>query len=278
MAPLPGLNVSNGQSTDAGILESHSIGDLNPEHGSYGSSEDETWPAAFGTGYQGTTYGPDIHQGDMPPMNQGGEPIDATPTAHSAPYTRGISQPNLEEPGSYRDSADEVTRQRNALHGLDYGGPRFYNKRAPGGREEPVNYTVDRYDAPNTNDLAQIPGQLKGGSVGGGMGKDTTQGYGHLNSTEEFTRGHSIRIVQHDTVHFDHTLSNSPPRPFNAHVINTGNSFNVDGPYGEVAGDTSTGQQIPWEGRIGNPTTYQQPSQPTVNQPSQGGADEWPAW
>ena len=268
MAPLPGMYGDKPpQVTDQGVLEAHSIGNPDPSHGKFGDTSNQTWPSAFGTGYGGTQYGDDIPVDMVPEFNQGGRKMDVTPTTHQAPYPRGIIQPDLETPGSYAASATALTAQRRALHGISLGAARFFNMFAPGGREAPVDITVDRYSAPNANMLASgIPGQLRQGN--NGVARDTTQAYGKLNeSSEEFNAGHSIRIVQHDTLHFDRSLDNAPPQPFwGRHAIQQTRFDGPDSPYGQVAGDTSTGQQIVWEGRIGTPTSYQQPPEPDVNQ------------
>lgn len=280
MAPLPGMYGDKPpQVTDQGVLEAHSIGKPDPSHGHFGDTSNQSWPSAFGTGYDGTQYGPDIENGDYPEFNQGGHKMDATPTTHQAPYPRGIIQPDLETPGSYASAATLLSEQRKRLHGVALGAARYLNRFAPGGREMPVDITIDRYAAPNANLLSSnVPGQLKQGN--NGAGRDTTQGYGALNSTsEEFNTGHSIRIVQHDTLHFDRSLDYAPPQPFwGRHEIAQSRFDGPDSPYGPVLGNSSTEQQIVWEGRIGTPTAYQQPPEPAVNQSeiNDGSQDVWP--
>lgn len=276
MAPLPGIYGDKPpQVTDQGVLEAHSIGGIDPDHGEFGDTSGQTWPSAYGTGYEGTQYGPDVENGDYPEFYEGGHKMDATPTSHEAPYPRGIIQPDLETPGSYADSATRLSAQRRALHGPSLGAARFFNRFAPGGRESPVDITVDRYDAPNANLLASnVPGQLRQGN--NGVGRDTTQAYGALNDTPEFQAGHSIRVVQHDTLHWDRSLDYAPPQPFwGRHEIAQTRFDGPDSPY-YAMGDTTTGQQVVWEGRIGTPTAYSQPSEPAVNQATSSSEDVWP--
>lgn len=277
LAGLQGLNAQAPQETDQGVLEAHG-GPVDPSHGEYGQEYVPTWPAGYGTGYDGTQYGP---QNGLEPdtslfqTDPSRRTDDYTPSAHGSPYPKGIIQPSLEDPGSYSLSAELLARQRSDIHGTDLGAVGVHT-RAVSGRESPVHYTVDRYTAPNATDLAAVPGQLRQGN--NGIGRDTSQGYGVLNTTPEFQAGHSIRIVQHDTVHFDHTLDNAPPQPFwGKFGLEQATFDGPDSPYGPVGGDTTTGQQVPWEGRIGNPTAYQQPPEPTVVQSPPPGGDAW-AW
>lgn len=275
MAPLAGLTGFDqaSQVTDQGVLEAHG-GPVDPSHGEYGDHLGDSWPSAFGTGYHGAQYGPVVDQGSWPDYNQPGRPLDRTPDTHSAPYPRGLIQPDLESPGSYAQAAQALQAQRTVLHGQDLGGPGVTTRRAPGGHETPVDITVDRYDAPNVNILSQVPGQLRQGN--NGAGRDPDQGYGKLNDTPEFQAGHSIRIVQHDTLHFDRSLDYAPPQPFWGRVpIQQAGFDGPDSPYGQVLGDTSTGQQVVWEGRIGTPTAYAQPPEPAVNQAASQQQDVW---
>jgi hypothetical protein len=275
MAPLAGLTGFNAQApdaTDEGVLEAHG-GPVDPSHGTYGQDFVPTWPAGYGSGYDGTQYGPDIAL-DPRDYQAGasGHGADETPTAHASPYPRGIQQPDYVTPGSYGLVAEQLALQRSQLHGASMGAVEVHN-RAVSGRESPVNYTVDRYSAPNQTGLASVPGQLRQGN--NGAGRDTSQGYGALNSTQEFAEGHSIRIVQHDSAGFDNTLANSPPRPFNVRWPQRQASFDgPDSPYG-IYGDTTTGQQIPWEGHIGDPTAYVQPPETAVGQPAGQAQDTW---
>jgi hypothetical protein len=271
MAPLAGLQPFSAASqvTDQGVLEAHG-GPLDPSHGVPGAADTPTWPAGYGAGYDGTQYGPDTNQDGMSYDAGTGYPGngDKTPSVHGAPYPRGIIQPDLETPGSYAQVADQLAVQRTTLHGTDLGAVGTH-LRGIAGREEPANYTTDRYTAPNATNLAAVPGQLR-------QGKDTSQGYGQLNDNPEFQAGHSMRRVQHDTVHFDRTLEYAGPKPFPGKFpLSQGNFNGPDSPYGPVAGDTSTGQQIPWEGHIGDPTAYSQPVEPTVVQGSPSTGDAW---
>lgn len=287
MAPLQGLIGLDQPSSfmDEGVLEAHAnVGGIDQTHSTVGDASGQKWPAAYGTGYNGEVWGWEASQGEMPEYDQPGYPLDRTPSTHVAPYATGIIQPNLEEPGSYADAATRLAEQQVILHSRGLGGERLTNARSPAGRETEIDTTVDRYDAPNSNVLAtNIPGQLRsvaagGGGVNAGGKSDTTQGYGKLNETEEFQRGHSIRIVQHDTLHFDHTLDNGGHTPFwGRKVIGEAQFNDPNGPYGEVGGDPSKGNQVPWEGRIGFPTSYVQPSEPTVVNPPSGDSDNW-AW
>lgn len=284
MSPLSGNTGMNGstqptQWNDEGVLEAHG-GPVDPSHSHYGNAGD-TWPAAFGAGSQATQYGPVVNQGQRPAFNVPGAPMDHTPTTHQSPYPRGIIQPNLEEPGSYARAAWQLAKQQVQLHSPDLGGPRKNSGHAPGGQETPVDISVSRYDAPNANILsANVPGQLRGfGGASGGSGgsgwADTTQGYGKLNSTEEFTRGHSIRIVQHDRTGFDYTLQNGQHTAFSPKWPVQQADFNTDSEYGPVAGVATQGAQIPWEGHIGDPTAYQPPAEVTVNPAPSASPDVW---
>lgn len=268
MAPLPGLTgVSKApQQTDEGVLEAHG-GPIDPSHSEYGDMYGDTWPSGYGTGYHGTAYPSEVDKGDYPEFDQHGNAYDKTPTTHDSPYPTGLIQPNLEDSNSYASTAIELARQRHELHGSDLGAVTFYNRNAPGGRQTPSNITVDRYDSPNISVLSTgLPGQLRQGN--NGVGRDVAQGYGQLNSTDEFQHGHSIRIIDHDGLAWDRSLDYAPPQPLYPRYPQQQASFDVDSPYGEVLGDTSTGQQVVWEGRIGNPTAYQAPPEPTVVQPA----------
>lgn len=270
MAPLAGLtSLSAPQVTDQGVLEAHSIGGIHDDHGTYGSRA-EPWPASYGLGYAATAYGPEADQGTHPAFNQPGIPGDRTPSAHRAPYPRGIQQVTNDQQ-SFADVASSNAAQRSLLHGRDLGAVRVLLGNSQTGREVPAHYTTDRYEAPNGNILGRVAGQVAG--TGSAL-KDPDQGFGALNSLDEFTRGHSIRRVQHDTLHWDRSLTYAPPQPFwGRHEIRETRFDGPDSPY-SVLGDTSTGQQVVWEGRIGDPTAYVQPAEPTVKAPSQG-TDVW---
>lgn len=281
MAALQGLNglYSDPQDTgdimDEGVLEAKA-NDPDPEHGSYGSQSD---------GYSGTIpasqpYGPsevydgwqDNHDFSGRGYRITGEEIDKTPTTHASPYPRGIIQSgiaSMSTPGGL----EIVGEQMCELHGPDLGGPRFFNADDPAGHENPTHYTTDRYDAPNDNYLSSdVPGQLRGAGSNGvgasGHGNaDTTQGYGVLNSIPEFQMGHSIRRVQHDSVHFDYTNTHGEQNvPFpGRHPVQQMPLDGPDSPYFNAG--SIDGANIVWEGRIGDPSPYMQSPEPTIGPP-----------
>jgi hypothetical protein len=206
-------------------------------------------------------------------------PIDQTPTTHDTLWPRGILQEgtaSLSTPGGLEYAADQM----RVLHGTEQGGSYKLNRNDPAGHEDPTHYTTDDYTAPNQSMLAQVPGQIKGangsssGLLGGGgsghgnaggSAADPDQGYGVVNSLPEFNAGHSIRRVQHDTAIFDYTNTHGEQDvPFyGRHAIVGQASFNgPDSPY--FAMGSIDGNAIPWEGRIGDPTEYVQPPEPTV--------------
>jgi hypothetical protein len=277
MAPLQGLTglYADPQDTtdvfDEGVLEAKANA-LDPDHSDYGSQY---------LGYSGTVpaavpfAGQEVYDGYDPAMvNQfggmsypvAGFPLDSTPETHVSPYPRGIIQPSWGDPDAYARAG----LQMQDLHNLDMGGPRLFNGHAPPGHEEVTHYTTDDYVAPNENYLsADVPGQLKGGrgnSAGGyGAGNaDPTQGYGVLNTMEEFNAGHSIRRVQHDSVHFDYTNTHGEQSvPFyGRHPVEQMPLDGPDSPYYEQG--SIDGANIVWEGRIGDPTPYVQPAEPTI--------------
>jgi hypothetical protein len=216
--------------------------------------------------------------------------LDKTPTTHDAPWPRGIAQMSWAEP----NGAAIANTQLQLLHGSDQGGVEKMTQAAPAGHETPTDYTTDDYVAPNQSMLSQnMPGQLKGsawgagssgtalvgggGHVGGGnaggSAADVDQGYGVNNTLPEFNAGHSIRRVQHDWMPMDYTLV---PRPFagdaeetvpflGRHEIAQAEFDGPDSPY--YAMGSIDGNQIPWEGRIGDPSPYEQPAEVTVGQP-----------
>ena len=208
--------------------------------------------------------------------------IDRTPTTHDAEWPQGIPQSglgSLSTPGGL----EAVGQAMRVLHGNEMGGSVMFNRNQPTGHEEPTNYTTDDYVAPNESYLASVPGQLKaayggntsnmsggGGSPthggnAGGSAADPDQGYGVVNSLPEFNAGHSIRRVQHDHMPWDYTLLHGEQEvPFyGRHQIVGQMSF--DGPDSPYYGAGSIdGNSIPWEGRIGDPTEYVQPPEPTV--------------
>jgi hypothetical protein len=258
---------------DEGVLESKSIGTLDPDHSEYGSQS---------VGYSGQvpTQSPysdfSIYDaggtGDYTSIDfpvEGGE-IDQTPATHSADYPRGIIQPNWNDP----DAWATVGQQINDVHATDLGGPRMYNQNQPGGHEQPVTWTADDYVAPNQSMLAAPPGQLRGAngygeglgnsSGAGGSNADPDQGYGVVNTMQEFNAGHSIRNVQHDKLGFDYTnLHGEQQVPFwGRHPVQQSEFDGPDSPYYEMG--SIDGANIPWEGRIGYPTPYTQAPEPTI--------------
>jgi hypothetical protein len=247
MAPLAGLSglygVENDATgvTDEGVLESHAApGTPDSAHATWGDSANQSYPAGYGVGYHATAYPQELSTEDRQTgefYDAAGVEQDETPNVHSAPWPRGIIQDSYADAGMLALASDQM----NIPHGINQGGPRAYNQFSQVAREEPTNYTTDRYDAPNTNVLAEnIPGQLRGSGAGGGgqAGKDTSQGYGQLNSIDEFTKGHSIRRVQHDPLHFDYTALNGGERPFIPRMaLGIQPTFDgPDSPYNEVQG------------------------------------------
>jgi hypothetical protein len=176
--------------------------------------------------------------------------------------------------------------QMAEVHSEGFGGAQFYNQYQPSGREEETHYTTDDYVAPNDSNLAKVDqGQLKpgygwnsGGGNSGGSNADPDQGYGVVNTLEEFNAGHSIRRVQHDTVHFDYTNTHGEQNvPFmGRHPVEQMPLDGPDSPYFSQ-GDID-GANVVWEGRIGDPTPYEQPAEPTIAPaPADYGADIY-AW
>lgn len=260
----------SGQTMDEGVLEARSAGPTDPDHGQYGSQS---------LGYSGTVpdaspfSGMPVYEGYDPDQGYSrtgapavGTPLDRTPNSHRAPYPRGIIQQSWERPDDLALAGEQVAE----LHAPDLGGPRFYNGNSMTGHEEPTNYTTDRYAAPNENYLSSdVAGQIRGSGSesanGHGSGNaDTTQGYGVLNTTPEFQMGHSIRRVQHDTVHFDYTNTHGEQDvPFQGrHPVQQMPLDGPDSPYFDNG--NIDGANTPWEGRIGDPSPYVQPVEPTI--------------
>lgn len=275
LAGLTGLNASSDQIQydDAGVLEAHG-GPVDESHGG-GDPGGLNYPAAYGTGWKADPYFPDYEllgeNVSSAPLADG-VPVDRTPNSHRAPYPRGIIQTD-NDLESYQRFAVDRQIQRKELHGKDLGGPKKFNHLDPAGREVESHYTTDRYDAPNTNILSDnVPGQIRG--TGAGL-KGTDQGFGALNDNPEFQTGHSIRRVQHDTLHWDRSLSPNAvaPQVFRGKFPVREAAFDTDSPY-EQMGDTSTGQQV--MERRGYPTPPLPPSQPVViPSSSDGSADVW---
>jgi hypothetical protein len=290
LAGLTGLYGPDPQDTtdvmDEGVLEAKGFA-LNPEHGEYGSQHlgyqgivPDVSPFSSMGVYEGYDTGYSQQFGGMN-YNTPGEAIDATPETHSSPYPRGIIQQSWDDPHALARYGE----QANVLHQPELGGSVFYNGNAVPGREEITHYTTDRYDAPNENYLApEIPGQVRPGSPNsasgsGGGNADPTQGYGVLNTLPEFQMGHSIRRVQHDSAHFDYTNTHGEQDvPFYArHPVGQMPLDGPDSPY--FAQGSIDGANVVWEGRIGDPTPYQQPAEPSfaAATPASAGSDVW-AW
>ena len=285
MAPLPGIQglTKPPNMTDEGILSAHAAPGTATTHSEYGDTAGQNWPAGYGAGIHGTSYGVDINNTGQRGEHGGpaGQLIDQTPDVHCAPYPE--TGPATMDHGTQADINEAATArmvQRHALHGRALGAEIFTNRFSPAGRETPTNFTTDRYESPNETMLATgTPGQLASAGTGGGASKDTTQGLGQLNPTDEFAHGHSIRRIQHDPMVWDRSLDYAPPQPlWGRYQLREARFDGPDSPYFE-AGDTSTGQQVVWEGRIGNPTAYQPPAEPLINPPSpaSAGEDSW-AW
>jgi hypothetical protein len=290
MPPLQGLKglYPDPQDTsdfmDEGVLEAKANAP-NTEHGEYGVQH---------LGYSGTVpdfspFGPlavydgwdraDTEAYGSTDFRVPGEGMDSTPVTHSSPYPRGIIQPDWGNPDAYA----LVGEQLNQLHGPELGGTVLFLGHAPSGHEESTDYTTDRYDAPNENYLTETPGQIhpSGSASSGGYGAgnaDTTQGYGVLNTLPEFQMGHSIRRQQHDHMPWDFTNTHGEQLvPFQGkHPIQQMPLDGPDSPYFEQG--AIDGANIPWEGRIGYPTPYVQPEEPTIVAASPSdNADMW-AW
>lgn len=291
MASLQGLTglygadpQDTGQVMDQGVLEAKANA-LDPEHGEYGSQHlgyqgivPDVSPFASMGVYDGYDPAAVMQYGGMG-YNTPGAALDQTPETHSSPYPRGIIQQSWDDPHALARAGEQMV----VLHQPELGGSIQYNGFAPAGREEATNYTTDRYDAPNENYLApEIPGQIRGSRSGSGAtslggNADPTQGYGVLNSLEEFQMGHSIRRVQHDSMHFDYTNTHGEQDvPFYArHPVHQMPLDGPDSPY--FAQGSIDGGMIVWEGRIGDPTPYQQPPEPSFASAPASGEDIW-AW
>jgi hypothetical protein len=280
---------ATGDYMDEGVLEAKA-NTPDPEHGQYGSqslgysgidpTENPYGPFAS---YDGWAYNADYSGMEY---NVYGSADDKTPDKHIAPWPRGIQQPSYDDPDAYV----LVGEQLQALHGENMGGVYFQIYNSPGGHEEQTDYTTDRYDAPNESYLArEQAGQLKAGSgygggragVGnaGGSNADPDQGYGVVNSIPEFAMGHSIRRVQHDRMPWDFTLlKGEQDVPFPArHPVQQMPLDGPDSPY--YAMGSIDGANVPWEGRISDPTAYQQPAEVTVAPaPSASSSSDVFAW
>lgn len=238
----------------------------------------------FGGRYSGqATYtdnisGQTTDYNDMPAMYymyDAAAPIDRTPSSHGGAY------PNPAALDITAQSGMAVAGEQSVLlHNADQGGPASNIGRAPGGSENLWHWTVDRYDAPNQNALSsEIANQarpMSGGAGGSNEGAaDVTQGYGHLNPTPEFQRGHSIRYVQHDTLHFDRTLTAGGEGIWLGKAqLGTGPTFDgPDSPYGK----TGDSQRLMVAEVRGYPTQYVGVPAPTVlpSVPASASGDVW---
>jgi hypothetical protein len=285
MAPLAGLsglygieNQATGV-TDAGVLEAHAApGTPDSTHATPGDSAGQLYPAGFGVGYNATAYPTEISRNGQTGefYEASGYELDETPSTHSAPWPRGIVQDSYETPGMLA----VVSEQIGIPHAIDQGGPSAFNENSMVAHAEPTNYTTDRYDAPNTNILASnIPGQLRGAGTGGGgqASKDVDQGYGQLNTLDEFQRGHSIRRVQHDSLVFDYTALNGGKRPFIPRTdLGVQPAFDgPDSPYNEIQGGISGANLPDRTGGATFPTPYEPIPDPTVAPSYANDDDVW---
>lgn len=196
-------------------------------------------------------------------FNVPGDEIDKTPVTHASPYPRGILQQSWDNPSGLAAYGEQLRE----LHVPEMGATTLNVGNAIPGREEVTNYTTADYVAPNENYLdPNVPNQLRtfpAGTSGGHHG-DVTQGYGWISEYEEFNAGHSIRREQHDSAHFDYTNTHGEQEvPFyGRHPVEQMPLDGPDSPYFDQ-GDID-GANIVWEGRIGYPTPYQQPEEPTI--------------
>jgi len=292
MAALQGLSglypdpQDTDDTMDEGVLES-GANDLNPDHSQYGSQY---------VGYSGTVplqipySGFVVYDGWDPSDTEqyGGMDYDVsgvqanqTPVTHDSPYPRGIIQQSWDAPNALASAGEQI----QDLHARDLGGVAAFASHSPAGHEESTDYTTDDYVAPNDNILSSdLASQLRGngGQSAGGYGAgnaDPTQGYGILNTMTEFNAGHSIRRVQHDRMPWDFTNTHGEQDvPFmGRHPVQQMPLDGPDSPY-FAQGDID-GANIPWEGRIGYPTPYQQPDEPTiVAVPANYSSDDAWAW
>lgn len=298
MAALSGLtglytdldNAPAGQ-VDDGAYQILSQGTPDPAHRYPGDSAGESWPAGYGLGYKGQgvydgggTPGEFAMVDGIPSLPSGGA-LDGTASDHGGLWPR--PEATMISTICPDESLPVVGQQMRLLHGKEKGGSIVYLD-SPGGHEEPVNITVDRYEAPDDNHLPTAPrNALRGllGGVGAPAGgshlgsADVDHGYGQLNSLPEFQHGHSIRIVQHDTLHFDRTLSvnhASEGTWLGKHPTGLQPRFDgPDSPYG-VDGNFDGGLRAGKASTLGYPTEYAASPSPTVlPSVSASGSDVW---
>jgi hypothetical protein len=268
------LDTAPAGSIDEGAYQAYTQGTPDESHQHPGDTSGQTYPAGYGLGYKGQpVYDVPFSSGTpvegFEPGITGG-PLDYTPSSHGGLYPRpaatDISTLNP-------DALAVVGEQIRGLHCKEEGGSVVMYD-APGGHEEPTDTTTDRYGAPNTNGLQKAVRQLRGilGGIGGPSGgshlgqADVDQGYGELNSLEEFQGGHSIRIVQHDTMHFDFTGLRSPEEGtwLGKHPVGVNQRFDgPDSPY-SVEGDPYGGMRAGAASVLSYPTEYASPPSPTV--------------
>lgn len=283
---MTGLYPADPQDTtdymDEGVLESKAFG-LDKDHSQYGSQSlgfSGIDPTASPFSGMGVYDGGDSEEFTVPGYPDTRAPGDQTPDVHSAPYPRGILQFANDTP----EGLATAGAQMEQLHSQEFGGTNRMVLSSPAGHEEETDYTTDRYDAPNETYQATVTqGQLKvsGNSAGNGHNggnADPVQGYGVLNPTPEFQMGHSIRRVQHDRMPWDFTnihedtVNLFPGR----HPVGQMPLDGPDSPY-YSQGDIS-GANIPWEGRIGYPTPYEQPAEPIIIAEPSGDSNDVYAW
>lgn len=284
---------------DEGVLQARAAPGTGTSHGEYGSQTfgyGGTVPTDPQTDPSQQVYDAGTDEDEYWGYNfsEPGVMYDRTPTTHDAPWNRGIPQyegGSLSTPGGLEVWGEAI----RVIHGVDQGGVTNLLGRDPVEKEEVTHYTTEDFRAPNENILSKVPGQLKGANgntsslVGGGgsghgnaggSAADPDQGYGVNNTLEEFNAGHSIRRIQHDHMPWDYTLLHGEQEvPFYGRHQIVG-QMNFDGPDSPYFGQGNiSGGQIPWEGRIGDPTEYIQPPEPTVL-PSQnlGSGNDVYAW
>lgn len=190
--------------------------------------------------YDARVYGAAIEADDQVESTPlPGLTYDQTPNVHSAPYPAWTQDPLI------------AAEQLRDLHGRDLGAVELTV-----GVGTPYPETVDsgRYDSPNQNELAKVPGQLKAGS------DDTEQGYGSENGFG-FQFGRQFRRWFKDPIPLDRTGTVHGERPFyGRHPVET-HTYDVDSEFG-AAGDTRTGMNL-GPTPTGYPTPYEQPPNPT---------------
>lgn len=288
MARLPGLTGLHGAQPqaaagyrDEGALQAYEQGvQYEGAHGKPGDTAGQTYPAGYGLGYSGQGTYSDNPSGQLAeytdiPYYVLVDPdavLDRTPSSHGGLYPR----PEMRDFTSLDpDRAAVAGVQMRALHAADQGGTSAFLDGA-GGHEEHTSWTVDRYESPEDIVLGPNPsGQLRNMSGGGGGGNagtaDVAQGYGVPNTLNEFQHGHSIRTVQHDTLHFDHSLGNGTlqegtwlPR----YPSGTATTFDgPDSPYGALGGNRTGLMRAE---KRGYPSEYLQAPSPTVQRVAPG--------